>query len=145
MERNRLCDSRGDGGEEIQPVSWLRGNVRNLQVGTTVHFYRYSITVYTMLHPLSHFVLSQVVMVGCPASGKSTISKRYFGDKRGYVIINRDTLGTPAKCIKVSSWEKRRQRSRRKRSREKSPGRALTPRVSSRPNNKGCECRDGKA
>ena len=37
-----------------------------------------------------------------PASGKSTFSKKHFG-ANGYVIVNRDTLGTPAKCMKVSS------------------------------------------
>lgn len=39
-------------------------------------------------------------MVGLPAAGKSTISKRFFHDKKGYVLINQDTLGTAAKCAK---------------------------------------------
>lgn len=42
-------------------------------------------------------------MVGCPASGKSTISKRFFHDKKGYELINGDTLGTPAKCEKAAA------------------------------------------
>jgi bifunctional polynucleotide phosphatase/kinase len=41
-----------------------------------------------------------VVFVGFPASGKSTFFKRYF-EPNGYVHINRDTLGTPAKCLKA--------------------------------------------
>ena len=39
-------------------------------------------------------------MVGCPASGKSTFRKRYF-EPHGYVAVNRDTMGTMQKCIKV--------------------------------------------
>ncbi|KAK7484043.1 hypothetical protein BaRGS_00024655 [Batillaria attramentaria] len=42
-----------------------------------------------------------VVMVGCPASGKSTFRKRYL-EPHGYVAVNRDTLGTAEKCIKVA-------------------------------------------
>lgn len=41
-----------------------------------------------------------VVMVGVPASGKSTFSKQYF-QPNGYVSVNRDTLGTVEKCLKV--------------------------------------------
>ena len=40
-----------------------------------------------------------VLMVGRPASGKSSFTRRYFVPK-GYVQINRDTLLTPAKCQK---------------------------------------------
>ncbi len=40
-------------------------------------------------------------MVGFPASGKSTFSKRYL-QPHDYVMVNRDTLGTPAKCMRVS-------------------------------------------
>ena len=40
-----------------------------------------------------------VLMVGRPASGKSSFTKRYFVPA-GYVQINRDTLLTPAKCQK---------------------------------------------
>lgn len=39
-------------------------------------------------------------MVGPPASGKSTFFKRYL-EKHNYVSINRDTLQTVAKCLKV--------------------------------------------
>lgn len=42
-----------------------------------------------------------VLSVGCPASGKSTFSKRHF-EPAGYVIVNRDTLKTPAKCQKAA-------------------------------------------
>ncbi|KAI6653783.1 Bifunctional polynucleotide phosphatase/kinase-like [Oopsacas minuta] len=40
-----------------------------------------------------------VIMVGRPASGKSTFTKRYLVPE-GYIRINRDTLLTPAKCQK---------------------------------------------
>ena len=43
-----------------------------------------------------------VVMVGRPASGKSTITKHYF-IPNGYVQINRDTIGTKEKCHKVTT------------------------------------------
>ncbi|GFS01631.1 bifunctional polynucleotide phosphatase/kinase [Elysia marginata] len=42
-----------------------------------------------------------VVMVGPPASGKSTFRKRYL-EPHGYVAVNRDTLGTMEKCLKVA-------------------------------------------
>lgn len=42
-----------------------------------------------------------VVMVGQPASGKSTFRKRYL-EPHGYVAVNRDTLGTVEKCLKVA-------------------------------------------
>lgn len=38
-----------------------------------------------------------VIMVGCPASGKSTFSKKYIDN---YTIINRDKLKTMSKCQK---------------------------------------------
>jgi len=38
-----------------------------------------------------------VLMVGPPASGKSTFTKKYF-EPAGYVRVNRDTLKTQAKC-----------------------------------------------
>ena len=41
-----------------------------------------------------------VLFVGFPASGKSTFYKRYF-QPNGYVHINRDTLKTPAACLKA--------------------------------------------
>ncbi|ESO88114.1 hypothetical protein LOTGIDRAFT_126696 [Lottia gigantea] len=42
-----------------------------------------------------------VIMVGCPASGKSTFRKRHF-EPHGYVAVNRDTMGTQEKCIKAA-------------------------------------------
>ncbi|BFZ16485.1 hypothetical protein BsWGS_19524 [Bradybaena similaris] len=42
-----------------------------------------------------------VVMVGPPATGKSTFRKRYL-EPHGYVPINRDTLKTMEKCLKVA-------------------------------------------
>lgn len=42
-----------------------------------------------------------VVMVGCPASGKSTIRRRFF-ESHGYIAINRDTMGTKEKCVKAA-------------------------------------------
>ena len=43
-----------------------------------------------------------VVMVGRPASGKSTITKHYF-IPNGYIQINRDTIGTQEKCLKAAT------------------------------------------
>jgi len=41
-----------------------------------------------------------IVMVGCPASGKSSFSKKFLVPK-GYVHVNMDTLKTKPKCIKA--------------------------------------------
>ena len=41
------------------------------------------------------------MLVGRPASGKSTLRRRFF-EPHGYVTVNRDTLGTKEKCIKVA-------------------------------------------
>lgn len=52
--------------------------------------------------PIVLYIQSQevIVMVGCPASGKSTFRKRYL-EPHGYVAVNRDTLGTFDRCAKV--------------------------------------------
>jgi len=42
-----------------------------------------------------------VIMVGFPASGKSTFVNKYFAP-HGYHRVNRDTLGTAAKCKKAA-------------------------------------------
>ena len=42
------------------------------------------------------------MIVGRPASGKSTVRDRYF-IPHGYVAVNRDTLGTQQKCLKVAA------------------------------------------
>ncbi|XP_075244855.1 uncharacterized protein F21D5.5-like isoform X2 [Convolutriloba macropyga] len=42
-----------------------------------------------------------VVLCGPPASGKSTFFRRFF-EPHGYVHVNRDTLSTEAKCMKVA-------------------------------------------
>ena len=41
-----------------------------------------------------------IIMVGTPASGKSTFVKKHLLP-HGYAHVNRDTLNTPAKCLKV--------------------------------------------
>ncbi|RKP14398.1 bifunctional polynucleotide phosphatase/kinase-like protein, partial [Piptocephalis cylindrospora] len=42
-----------------------------------------------------------ILLVGAPASGKSTVWKKYFKSK-GYTRINMDTLKSKAKCLKGS-------------------------------------------
>ena len=42
-----------------------------------------------------------MVIVGRPASGKSTLRDKFFVPN-GYVAVNRDTLGTQSKCLKVA-------------------------------------------
>eukprot|EP01083_Nonionella_stella_P029199 80459_1 len=42
-----------------------------------------------------------VILVGCPASGKSTFARRHFLPA-GYEWVNRDTLKTPARCEKAA-------------------------------------------
>lgn len=55
----------------------------------------------TLTLPAKYHVdeLEMVVMIGPPASGKSTFTKKYFLPN-GYVHINRDTLKTQEKCLK---------------------------------------------
>lgn len=43
-----------------------------------------------------------VIMVGAPATGKSTFRKRYL-EPHGYVAVNRDTMGTMQKCLKAAT------------------------------------------
>ena len=43
-----------------------------------------------------------VVLIGMPASGKSTFFKRFF-EAHGYVHVNRDTLGSEAKCVSAAT------------------------------------------
>jgi len=45
--------------------------------------------------------LEMIIMIGLPASGKSTFTQKYLVPN-GYTRVNRDTLGTAAKCIKVA-------------------------------------------
>eukprot|EP00299_Pterocystis_sp_00344_P009966 c4353_g1_i1.p1 GENE.c4353_g1_i1~~c4353_g1_i1.p1 ORF type:complete len:429 (-),score=98.50 c4353_g1_i1:94-1380(-) len=42
-----------------------------------------------------------IIMVGRPASGKSSFTKMYF-EKFGYVRVNQDTLKTEARCVKAA-------------------------------------------
>ena len=42
------------------------------------------------------------MIVGRPASGKSSLRERYFAP-HGYVAVNRDTLGTQEKCLKMAA------------------------------------------
>lgn len=46
--------------------------------------------------------LEVIIMVGMPASGKSTIAKR-FETGHGYCRVSNDDLGNKAKCLKVAS------------------------------------------
>ena len=43
-----------------------------------------------------------MVLVGRPASGKSTLRTQYF-TPHNYEAVNRDTLGTKEKCVKATS------------------------------------------
>lgn len=43
-----------------------------------------------------------VILVGAPATGKSTFRKRYF-EPNGYIAVNRDTMGTMQKCVKAAT------------------------------------------
>ena len=48
-----------------------------------------------MLHSVTQEI---VIFVGCPASGKSTFFAKFMKPK-GYIHINRDTLGSWQKCV----------------------------------------------
>ena len=54
----------------------------------------------TKISVLSPSIKEIVLLIGSPASGKSTFSKNYFCN---YVRINQDTLGTIRKCEKMAS------------------------------------------
>ena len=43
----------------------------------------------------------RIVIIGAPGSGKSTLSNRVFA-AAGYEVINMDTLGSQAKCLKLT-------------------------------------------
>lgn len=45
-----------------------------------------------------------VILIGIPASGKSTFCKRFFGESQGYVRINRDSLGNKA-AVSTRLWQ----------------------------------------
>jgi bifunctional polynucleotide phosphatase/kinase len=45
--------------------------------------------------------VEMVIVVGSPASGKSTLYQRYFASK-GYVHVNRDALKTMTKCVALA-------------------------------------------
>lgn len=49
--------------------------------------------------PMASTVQEMILLVGLPASGKSTFARTHFLSK-GYVHINQDTLKTKAKCMK---------------------------------------------
>jgi bifunctional polynucleotide phosphatase/kinase len=54
--------------------------------------------------PATHFIKpaqEMIIMVGMPASGKSTFTLKYFA-ANGYVRVNQDMLGTEAKCKKAA-------------------------------------------
>ena len=42
------------------------------------------------------------MIVGPPASGKSTLARKYLAAKN-YVVVNRDTLKTQEKCLSHAS------------------------------------------
>lgn len=50
---------------------------------------------------LNYFILQMIIMIGFPASGKSSFVKNTILPK-GHVHINRDTLKTPQKCLSTT-------------------------------------------
>jgi len=71
----------------LNPAEWLKEAVkRPLYPGKTPTF------------PAPQQEL--IIMVGFPASGKTTFAKKHL-EKHGYVWINRDTLSTVSKCKKA--------------------------------------------
>lgn len=52
------------------------------------------------LYSIASKSLEMVILVGFPASGKSTFSKTYL-EAKNYVVINRDELKTQEKCLKL--------------------------------------------
>ena len=74
---------------------------------THVHTHMHT-CAHTHMHTCAHAhahtctqVQELVVVVGRPASGKSTIREKFFVPN-GYVAVNRDTMGTQSKCLKVA-------------------------------------------
>ncbi len=52
-------------------------------------------------NPVPSTSQEMIVLVGRPASGKSTFAKKHLVP-HGYVHVNQDTLKTKEKCIKVA-------------------------------------------
>ena len=44
---------------------------------------------------------TMIILIGLPASGKSTLAQRFAAQGYGYHIINQDTIGTRPKCLKL--------------------------------------------
>lgn len=42
-----------------------------------------------------------IILIGCPASGKSFFFEEYL-EPEGYIHVNRDTLRTWQKCVKIT-------------------------------------------
>ena len=76
-------------GEKAVEFSWLTINPTEIAVSTEQPF---------KSEALVSAEQEVIVFVGFPASGKSTFAKTYLLPS-GYVHVNRDTLGTPAKCL----------------------------------------------
>nr|XP_054763996.1 bifunctional polynucleotide phosphatase/kinase-like [Lytechinus pictus] len=82
-------------GEKAAPFEWHSCDpVKALEEGEA----RKTVKEY---HQKDKKVKDLVIMVGPPASGKSTFAKAMLVSN-GYEWINRDTLNTPAKCFKAT-------------------------------------------